>query len=315
MRKRSWSFLICTLLALSLLACSAGAVPARPGNGCVLDQAGVLSGDTVEYIVEQNQALNEDTGAVIGVLSVDFLDGSDIADYALETFNTWQLGDAERSNGVLILLAIGEENYIVLQGVGLQSALSDSMLSAYNRQYLEEDFAAGRYDQGARKLFDALYTWLEDYYAGSPVPGPGQSEGGEESGSRLADWGAMVAFTVAVFLAVVILIWALSHSGGYSGYYTPYRYYRPWRPFFLFRRRRYGPPPPHQGGLHQTDYRPHTGSGGIFHSGGSSRGGGAVRHSGGSSIFRSSSRGSSFRSGGGSFRSGGMSRGGGARRR
>lgn len=322
MRRKGWSFLACILLALSLLAGPAGAVPARPGNSCVLDEAGVLSGDTVDYIVEKNQALNQDTGAAIGVLCVDFLDGKNIADYAMETFNTWQLGDGGRNNGVLILLAIGEDNYYVLQGEGLQDALSDSTLSSYNQEYLEEDFAAGRYDEGTRKLFDALYEWLESYYAGAPVPGPDQSADVEEGGGRLADWGAMVAFTVAVFVAVVILIWALSRGGGYSGYYTPYtpyRYYRPWRPFFLFRRhRRYGPPPPPQGGLHQSDYRPHTGSSGsIFHSGGSSRGGGAGRSSGGSSIFRSSSTRSAFRSGGsrGSFRSGGMSRGGGAGRR
>lgn len=322
MRRKDRRFLACILLAMSLLVCSAGAVPARPGNGYVLDQAGVLSGDTEDYFVQQNQALDQETGAAVGVLCVDFLEGSDIADYALDTFNTWQLGDAERNNGVLILLAIGEDNYYVLQGVGLQEALSDSTLKSYTLEYLEEDFAAGRYDEGTRKLFDALCEWLESYYAGAPVPGPGQDADVEESGGRVADWGAMVAFTVAVFLAVVLLIVAFSRRGGYSGCYapyTPYRYYRPWRPFYLFRRhRRYGPPPPPQGGLHQSDYRPHTGSsGGIFHSGGSSRGGGAGRSGGGSSIFRSSSR-SSFRSGGGSrgsFRSGGMSRGGGAGRR
>lgn len=323
MRKRGWSILVCILLALSVLACPAGAVPARPGNSCVLDEAGVLSGETVSYIAEKNRTLNQETGATVGVLCVDFLDGSDIADYAMETFNAWELGDAERDNGILVLLAIGEDNYYVLQGVGLQDALSDSTLSGYNRQYLEEDFAAGRYDEGVRKLFDALCDWLNGYYAGAPVPGADQNADVESGIDRVADWGAMVGFTIAVFLAVVLLIWAFSRRGGYSGYYTPYapyRYYRPWRPFYLFRRRhRYGPPPPPQGGLHQSDYRPHTGaSGGAFHSGGSSRGGGAGRSSGGSSIFRSSSRGSSFRSSGGSrgsFRSGGMSRGGGAGRR
>lgn len=323
MKQRGWSFLTCILLALSLLACPAEAVPSWPGNSCVLDEAGVLSGDTVGYFVEQNQTLNQETGATIGVLCVDFLDGMDIADYAMETFNDWQLGDAERSNGLLILLAVGEDNYYVLQGSGLQEALSDSTLSSYNQQYLEEDFAAGRYDEGTRKLFDALYEWLDGYYAGTPVPGVDQNANVEEGADSTADWGTMVAFTIAVFLAVVLLIFAFSRRGGYSGYYTsyaPYRYYRPWRPFFLFHsRRRYGPPPPPQNGLHQSDYHPHTGSsGGIFHSGGGSRGGGAGRSSGGSSIFRSGgSRGNSFRSGGsrGSFRSGGMSRGGGAGRR
>lgn len=329
MRGRALAGLTCLLLVLGLLACPAAAVPALPQNGCVLDSAGVLESDTIQHIVEQNQALNQETGATIAVLCVDFLDGKDIADYALETFNTWQLGDSQRNNGLLLLLAIGEDNYYALQGDGLTGALSDSDLGDYTYTYLEEDFAAKRYDAGVRKTFDAFLQWFDDYYAGSPAPGqnvpaqntPVQSAPTSGGGSAVAIMGAMVVFTVAVFFVVAILIIVFSRRGsrGYGYYYRPYGYHRSWWPLFLFHRhRRYGPPPP-MGGIHLPDYHPHTGGSpsSSYHSGGSSRGGGAGRGGGGSSIFRSGASRGTFRSGGsrGSFRSGGMSRGGGAGRR
>lgn len=329
MRERALACLTCLLLVLGLLACPAAAVPAPPANNYVLDSAGVLESDTVQHIVEQNQALNQETGAAIAVLCVDFLDGKDIADYTLETFNAWQLGDNQRNNGLLLVLAIGEDNYYALQGDGLVGALADSDLDDYLHTYLEEDFDAKRYDAGVGKTFDALLQWFDDYYAGAPAPGQGelgqsapvQSAPASGGGSAVASWGALVVFTVVVFFAVAILIVAFSHRGSY-GYYTPYRSYshhRPWRLFFLpRRRRRYGPPPP-MGGIHLPDYHPHTGGSpsSSYHSGGMSRGGGAGRGGGGSSIFRSGSSRGTFRSGGsrGSFRSGGMSRGGGAGRR
>ena len=86
-------------------------VPERPENQYVLDEAGVLSEETEQEIITQNQSLFEETGAQIAVAAVDFLGGEDIEDYANYMFNYWGVGDYERNNGLLLVLAIGEDNY------------------------------------------------------------------------------------------------------------------------------------------------------------------------------------------------------------
>lgn len=297
------------LLACLLLAGSCLAAPvARPANGCVADMAGVLKGETVEHIVARNQTLTDATGAVIAVVTVDFLNGRDIDDYATDLFNDWGIGDDQADNGVLILLAIGEDNYTILQGDGLQSALPTSTLGDYAGKYLEEDFNAGDYDAGVNKLFDALYTWFEDYYAGAGNTAPGvPAQPEQQPGNLSGTVGSLVVFTIVVVGAVLVfaLIATALSRVGYGGvyYYAPYR---PWPFFFGRRRRRYGPPPPAP--PRPPSYRPHTG-------GGHSRGGGYSRSSGPSRRSSGGFGGGSFRSGGRSGFGGGHSRGGGFRRK
>lgn len=308
--RRKASALVCLALALLLAGGCLAAPVARPANGCVADMAGVLRGETVDHIVARNQALTDTTGAVIAVVTVDFLNGRDIDDYATDLFNDWGVGDGQENNGVLILLAIGEDNYTILQGEGLQSALPTSTLGEYAGEYLDADFEAGEYDAGVNKLFDALYAWFEDYYAGtgSPAPGGGSVQPdypGQSSGGVADTVGSLVVFTVVVVGAVLVfaLIATLLSRVHYGGvyYYAPYR---PWPFFFGRRRRRYGPPAPPR----PPSYRPHTG-------GGHSRGGGYSRSSGPTRRSSGGLGGGSFRSGGRSGFGGGHSRGGGFRRR
>jgi uncharacterized protein len=143
---------------------AAFAVVEAPAEIYVGDYANVLSEETERYIIEQNQALAGATGAQIVIVTVDFLDGMDIEDYAYTIFNDWGIGDAEKNNGLLLLLAIGEENYWAMQGKGLEGVLSSGLLGDYLWEYLEPDFAAGDYDAGVYKVFQAFLGWFQEYY-------------------------------------------------------------------------------------------------------------------------------------------------------
>lgn len=142
----------------------AWAVVDAPDAGYVGDYANVLSDETEQYIIEQSARLDAATGAQIVIVTVDFLDGMTAEEYAYTIFNEWGIGDAEKDNGLLLLLAIGEEDYWAMQGKGLEGILSSGMLGDYLYAYLEPDFAAGAYDAGVKKVFDAFLAWYADYY-------------------------------------------------------------------------------------------------------------------------------------------------------
>ena len=97
--KKVHLYRLCTLvLALALCALPLAAAPDVPdptADFYVGDFANVLSSDLEQYIIEQNQSLSASTGAQIVVVTVDFLDGYDIADYAVTLFNDWGIGSAE----------------------------------------------------------------------------------------------------------------------------------------------------------------------------------------------------------------------------
>ena len=75
--------LAAALLGAALLTGGAQAVAEPTAARYVADEADVLSSETEQYIIDKNQSLFEDTGGEIVVVSVDFMDGMDAADYAM----------------------------------------------------------------------------------------------------------------------------------------------------------------------------------------------------------------------------------------
>lgn len=314
------------LLCAALLTGTAGAIVDPPENTYVADYAGVLDSDTEEYIIQRNETLNQATGAAIEVVTVDFLDGMEIDDYAYELFNTWGIGDDEADNGLLLLLAIGEENYYALQGSGIADALSASTLDDYLWNYLETDFAAGDYDAGVRSVFDAFYDWYDSYYGLSsssavtrPGTGPDYVYRPEPEPDYIYTYvgptfgaGALLLLLVVLIVVVACLADGMRYRRYRRRYMMPGMPPPPYiyRPFIFGRPHRPRPPRPPRGPRPPMGGGPRPGGFG----GGISRGGGAGRRTGGS--FGGAGRRSGGFGGGsrGGF-GGGRSRGGGAGRR
>ena len=92
----------------------------------VLDQAGVLSTATQAHIVYNNDDLYEACGAQIVFVTLNDTGSADIFDYALELFNQWGIGG--KSNGLLVLLSIGAQDYYYLEGTALERNLPACLL-------------------------------------------------------------------------------------------------------------------------------------------------------------------------------------------
>ncbi len=211
--------LVCLLLILcALVGCGGGGgelhLPERPENGYVLDVAGVLESETVERILKENETLRAATGASVTVVTVDVLGGKEISEYANSLYEAWGLGDTERQNGILVLLAVEDKTYWLIQGAGLRDDLTDDALRDYAWNYLERDFSQGSYDAGVRKLCDALFAGYKDYYAqelspsdapdeqpaASDAPAPAKSSGG------VPLWAVIVIAVAAAGIAAAVAV-------------------------------------------------------------------------------------------------------------
>ena len=175
--------LLCGLLLLSPAAL---AVVEPTSVFYVADYADVLSSDTEDYIVQQNEALWEATGAQLVVVTVDFLDGMYSDEYAAEVFHSWGIGDADANNGFLLLLSPGEGKGWAMVGRGLEDSLTASKLDGWLNDYFWDDFDAGNYDAAVIALFDQVHAWYETYYAavlsgGAPSGGTAAAPNGGQS--------------------------------------------------------------------------------------------------------------------------------------
>ena len=123
------------------------------------------------------------TGAQIVVAVVQDTGGVSMEQYAYDMANAWGIGSAEKNNGVLLLLSVGDDDYQCIQGSGLETLLPTSTLSRILQEDLEPDFADKNYDAGVKKkTFASLYDAVSSIYGydgstggaanPSPVPQP-----------------------------------------------------------------------------------------------------------------------------------------------
>lgn len=316
-----------------------------------MDHAGVLSDDTMEYIDAMNTSLFAQTGAQLLVVTVDNTGSKTTEQYAWDLGNQYQVGDADRDNGLVLLLALENiaqngliGDYWMVTGDGL--AGNDYELNNILWYYMEEDFAAGDYDAAVYKTVEAYMEYLADYYDVTvrenyvPAVRENFSTGSgyytETTGSFTPGFGSVLGRLILI-LIILLVIWVIVDRMRYNRYRRRYmvpgmgiptrRYYPVFWGRTVQRRRRPAPPPksnrrppnPPSGGMGggrrpptgTTTRRPPTGGRGGSSFGGGSFGGGGFSGGRGSFGGGGSFRGGGFSGGRGSFGGGGSFRGGG----
>ena len=135
MKRNRWMRIaLLTALLLALLAGAAQARVASYGEDFYyLDEANVLSEALEGEIYFSNRLLDKACGAQVVVAAIRTTGSMRIADYANEVFNKWEIGDSQRDNGFLLLLATDDENYYAVCGTALQPKFKSSALTEYFR--------------------------------------------------------------------------------------------------------------------------------------------------------------------------------------
>jgi uncharacterized protein len=165
----------------------------QPDGSFCLDKVGVISDSTKTYITERNMNLEQNCkGAQMCVVVLDSIGfGTDIEEYAADVFSSWQIGRSGEDNGVLILMLIGDQNYWIMPGTGLENVLTTAALSTVINVYCEPSFAEQDYDTAVLKTFTRLNELICQDYGVNPegtASGSGSFVGGNgSSGSDNGD--------------------------------------------------------------------------------------------------------------------------------
>lgn len=297
---------------LAVVATPALAAPELDPNTAVNDYANILSDETEDYVESLSVALQDTCGAQIGVYTTEYIGNSTMEGYAYDVLNTWGLGSADKDNGVLLLLAPGEDNYYLTRGSGLEAQLTISKMGTILDEDMEPNWVTGDYDAGTQQTVRAIAEELCSIY-GIPVSTLDNAAQAPASQSGKGEINPMsvILIVVAVIMVIVLLNSLTSNRGpgprpprgGGVGsglfWYSLGRASRPRRP------RRPPPPPP--------GFGPGPGGFGGPRPGGPRPGGprpggfgGAPRSPRGG--FGGAGRSGGFRPGGGSSRGGGVGR-------
>src|SRR4029077_13706383 len=147
--KRFRSFTLVALYVLWLVA-AAPTLAENPKNirpaGYVTDLAGVIAADTKARLEALCHEVEEKTGAQIAVVTVHFLEGDSVENFAVDLYKQLGVGSKSDNRGVLLLVAPEEHKYRVEVGYGLEPVINDARAGDAGRAMApwlrQEDYSA-----------------------------------------------------------------------------------------------------------------------------------------------------------------------------
>ncbi len=160
-------FLIYLVLLLqtffSAYAFAATSIPPRPSAASgiyVQDYAGIISSEDRQKILSIGQDLDNKTTAQVTVLTVNSLEGQTIEDYSLAVLRQWGIGNKEKNNGVLIVVAVKDRQSRIEVGYGLEGVLPDGKTGRIQDKYMLPYFKQGNYSKGILNGYVATTTTI-----------------------------------------------------------------------------------------------------------------------------------------------------------
>jgi uncharacterized protein len=145
------------LLCTTLLA-FAISFPALTGR--IVDQAGVISADARSAIEPKLADLESRSGIQLVVATVGSLEGQEIEPYANALFREWKLGERNKNNGVLLLVAPNERRVRIEVGYGLEGTLTDALAKIIITNAIAPRFKSGDFGGGISRGVDDIIAVL-----------------------------------------------------------------------------------------------------------------------------------------------------------
>jgi len=190
-----------------------------PGSptGHVNDFANILSDDAERVLNSELEQFRTDTSNEIAVVTISSLDGDTIENYAVQLFEEWKIGKADKDNGVLILVAPNEREVRIEVGYGLEGALTDAQSYWIIQEKILPAFREGDYMSGIQGGIGEIIKATRGEYVPAAEDGNFQIPIGLDN---LFDW-VWVVFFIPVWLASVLARskswWAGGIIGGLIG--------------------------------------------------------------------------------------------------
>jgi uncharacterized protein len=148
-----------TILALfALVAMAGGAVAFNfPSlTGPVVDAAKILSNESHLSIDRKLRDYQARSGHQVVVATVPSLEGYEIREYGNQLFRRWAIGDKERNDGVLILIAPNERKVSIEVGYRAEPELTDAISKIIIENGMVPHFKGGDYAGGINAGIDDI---------------------------------------------------------------------------------------------------------------------------------------------------------------
>lgn len=188
-------------LSMPLLLAQTG-IPEKP-NGYVLDLSNKLSPEEKQNLEQKLRGYADSTSTQLEIVIVPTTGNTDPYDYAMEIGKAWGVGQKDKNNGLVLLIASETRKIRIVTGRGLESVLPDAICKRIINRILKPALKQGNYFGG----IDAATTEMMQRASGTF-----QSDGNGEG-----EKGIPLVFIIVIFFIIITIIRAIKNRGGGSG--------------------------------------------------------------------------------------------------
>ena len=163
-------------------------------------------------------AVDKRTGAQAVVVVVDSLQGMSRDDYALEILRTWGIGQKDKNNGVLLLVAIADRAVKIEVGYGLEGALTDGKCGRILDECFVPAMRDGQTDTAVLQTYDAILIEIAKEYGIDPDTIIDSTEYSLSSSNQTFNWlGPLIIIIFFIIMKICNHFWGGGRSGGGFG--------------------------------------------------------------------------------------------------
>ena len=204
---------LCVLLWLFMATAQALTFPALSGR--VVDDAQMLDPATRQQLTQTLEAHEKATGEQVVVVTVPGLQGTAIEDYGYQLGRAWGIGQKDKNNGALLIVARDDRKLRIEVGYGLEDRLTDAQSSVILNQVITPAFKNGQFSQGISDGVAAILQVL----GGDPLAEPAYASGQGQGSDFMAEHPFVVLLLFVLFVIVVAAcqFYGICNAGGGGG--------------------------------------------------------------------------------------------------
>lgn len=182
----------------------------------VVDAADALAPETETTVSQQLTQFRDAGGPQIAVAVVRTTGDRSIEDYSIDLARQWGVGDAQRDDGVVVVVALDDRELRIEVGSGVEGDLTDVTASRIVDQVMVPLLRVDAVDDAVRQGTAAVMAvWRGEAVPGQPVA---PSEPVTDDTSSFAE---LIFFLLFLLLAVVLPIFLRVAGGGRGRVFGP----------------------------------------------------------------------------------------------
>ena len=138
-------------------------------DGRIVDQVNLISSpvkNDINTILEEHE---KETSNQIVVVILDSLHDYQIEDYSYQLGRYWGVGQKDKNNGILLVIAMKEKKIRIEVGYGLEGALTDKIAYEIINYTIKPNFKASQYELGILKAINEIILAIKGEYTAKIV--------------------------------------------------------------------------------------------------------------------------------------------------